>query len=191
MRIVTGLAAAALLALPALSAGAKVESAYTKIFTKDSGCKQVDGNEQEDWAVTRCPGHSSIAVFIGEGDLRAMVAYGMNAKNEVAFGQTFNNFNQTGDTIEWRLRGGKPFATILRWKIDGGPDMPKGEMLVVTQLDEGNQCWVAVVSASKNKDANVLARKAADELAGKGKCNDETYRAKVIGTPDNEIYPQE
>lgn len=188
MRWMTSLALAAFAVSPAMAAN---ESAYTKVMTKDAKCEQVSLNEDEGWAESRCPGYQGIPVLIGEGDLRLMVAYGKNAKNEVAYGQTFGPFNMIGETVEWRLKNKKPFATILRWKIDGGPDMPKGEMLVVTQLDAGNQCWVAVVAAHKNKDANELARKAADELAGKAKCSDENFHAAVIGTPDNDIYAGE
>jgi hypothetical protein len=67
--------------------------------------------------------------------------------------------------------------------------MPKGEMLVVTQLEAGNQCWIAVVAAHKNKNANELARQAADELAGTVDCATET--PAIVGTPDNDIFTTE
>jgi len=54
----------------------------------------------------------------------------------------------------------------------------KGQVLVVTQLVEGNTCHVAYVDALANKDANELARKAADE-SGDFDCA--TDEPEVIG----------
>jgi hypothetical protein len=187
MRLALIAAASVALALPAL---AKTESAYTKILADTAKCKTVDSNDQEGWAIAKCPGYKGTDVWVSDGDNRVTVAYGAKGRDEAAFGQTFNNFNVTGDTIEWRLKDGKPIATILRWKIDGGEGLPKGEMLVVTQLTPGNQCWIAVVAAHKNKNANDLARQAADQLAGKVDCN-APGQAKVFGTPDNDIFPPE
>jgi hypothetical protein len=68
-------------------------------------------------------------------------------------------------------------------------DDQKGEALVVTQLAEGNQCWIARVSASTNKDANELARKAADKLAGTITCTPET-EPETYGKPDPVIMPE-
>lgn len=186
MRLATVAAMAMAAVMPAL---AKSDSAYTKIMTPDAKCKVVDSNEEEGWAVTKCPGYKGIPVWIGEGDLRAMVGYGENGSDEMAYQRTFGPFNTTGETVEWRLRNGKPVATILRWIIDGGPDMPKGEMLVVTQLEAGNQCWIAVVAAHKNKKANELARQAADELAGTVDCT--TTEPEIVGTPDHDIFTTE
>ncbi len=185
MRLTGTLAFALLLAPAAFAAN---ESAYTKLDGEGAHCRTLEENADEGgFFLQQCAGHSGIGVFVAEGDLRMMVSYGWNARAEKAATQTFPYFNTIGDTLEWRLKDGKPIATILRWKIDGGPDLPTGEMLVVTQLDEGNQCWIAVVAAHKNKDANELARKAADELAGSVTCGD-SYTARSIGTPDPAIW---
>lgn len=182
-----------LLALPVMllaapTALAANESADTKIGTPPAqGCTELESNPDEGGSyVMRCRGHAGVQVIVAEGDLRTFVSYGWNARGEQAASQTFPNFNSVNDTIEWRLKDGKPFATILRWKIDGGEGLPKGEALVVTQLNEGNQCWVAVVSATKNEKANELARQAADELGGKVTCT-EGMAPKVYGTPHPEL----
>jgi hypothetical protein len=181
-------AALALLLVPA--AFASNDSAYTKLAGEGAHCRTIEENPDEGGSfLQQCAGHSGIAVFVGEGDLRTFVSYGWNARAEKAATQTFPAFNTIGDTLEWRLKDGKPVATILRWKIDGGPYMPKGEMLVVTQLDEGNQCWIAIVAAHKNKDANELARHAADELAGTVDCDG--FSARTYGTTDPDIYDSE
>ncbi len=186
MRFVMLVAAAAALCAPAL---AKSDSAYTKIFTPESKCATVESNEEEGWAIAKCPGYKGIGVWVSDGDNRVSVAYGANGRDEAAMTQTFSPFNVSGETVEWRLKDGKPVATILRWKIDGGEGMPKGEMLVVTQLSPGNQCWIAVVAAHKNKNANDLARQAADALAGTVDCA--ATQPSILGTPAPDIYTTE
>lgn len=182
-----GFISAAAIALPALfPALAGNDSAYTKLGGPEAHCTTIEENADEaGWVLQRCAGYQGNAVFVGEGDLRTMVSYGWNARAEKAASQTFPYFNTIGDTVEWRLKDGKPVATILRWKIDGGEGMAKGEVLVVTQLNEGNQCWIAEVSASKNANANDLARQAADELAGTFDC--ENQMPRVYGTADYDV----
>lgn len=192
MRTILGIAALALLA-GAAEAKPKFESVYTDLtYEADKGakatCKGLSADEETGSVEFECKGHGGIKVYVGEGDLRTFVGYGMNGKGEIAYSQTFPLFNQIGDKLEWRLKDGKPVATILRFKI--ASDDIKGEVLVVTQLAEGNQCWIARVSASKNKDANERARKAADELAGTVSCTPET-EPKTYGTPDPAVMPAE
>jgi hypothetical protein len=52
-------------------------------------------------------------------------------------------------------------------------------MLVVTRLPPGPVCHVAYVDAQANRDANALARKAADEFARDFQCAKD--KVKVIG----------
>ncbi len=185
--------AAAMLAAGAASAGAKYDSVYTDLtFEGDAGakatCKGTSADEESGSVTFACKGHDGIKVYLAEGDLRTYVGYGWNGKGEHAYSQTFPMFNTVGDKIEWRLKDGKPVATILRWKMSS--DGKQGEVLVVTQLEEGNQCWIARVSASKNKDANELARKAADDLAGTVHCTDESVPTDYGALDDEDIQPR-
>jgi hypothetical protein len=75
-------------------------------------------------------------------------------------------------TVEWRAAGqAPPFAIIQRWHLADNNDPDRNgrpiakPMLVVTRLPPGPVCHVAYVDAKANRDANELARKAADELA--------------------------
>ena len=101
------LAAAAV--APAL---ARSDSAYTKIMTPDAKCIQVEMNEEEGWAVSKCPGYKGIDVWVGEGDLRAMVGYGKNGNEEMAYQRTFPLFNPTGETVELVRRHHDPHFTL-------------------------------------------------------------------------------
>lgn len=193
MKRLIGIFAAAV-ALGGMSqAGKTFDSAYTDLtYEGDAGakatCKGVSEDEEHGSVEFQCAGHDGIKVHIGEGDLRNFVGYGENGREEIAYGQTFPMFNQLGDKIEWRLKDGKPVATILRWKM--AADDMSGEVLVVTQLEAGNQCWIARVSASKNKNANELARKAADELAGTVTCTPETVPVDYGALDEDAIQPR-
>lgn len=192
MRLGLAIAALALLA-GAADAKSNFDSVYTDLtYEADAGakatCKGIEADEESGSVVFECKGYKGIKVYIGEGDLRTYVGYGINGRGEQAYGSTFPMFNQVGDKLEWRLKDGKPVATILRFKV--AADDKKGEVLVVTQLAEGNQCWIARVSASKNKNANELARKAADELAGTVNCSPDSF-PKDYGAPDPDVMPTE
>lgn len=158
------------------AAAAEMTSAYTKIALDQ--CTRTAFSEEEGWVSYACEGYGGVMVQVAEGDLRALISYGPDAANERAAGQTFPLFNTTGETIEWRLRDGKPVATILRFYIDA-PDIAKGQVLVVTQLGLGQTCHIAYVDAGANEEANELARAAADRLAGTVDCA--TAEPEIVG----------
>jgi len=139
------------------------------------------------WA---CKGVAGYVVVVQEEDLRTTVSVGRTIKaaaNEPAAAQGFGPFNFSYDTVEWRSRTGdaKPFAIIQRWNISDNenPD-PSGRpgrtaLLIVTRLPPGPVCHVAYVDVKANAEVNVLARRAADEVARGFDCaKDEVH---VIG----------
>ena len=149
-------------ALPA-AAQSGFTSAYTPLKL-DSDCLVLDADDfGASWA---CPGYKGYPVYVSEGDLRFSLRYGFNIDAEPG-GQTLSPFNRLGDKLEWRLsnQSGRwmPVATIVRYHIadiDTGED--SGQVLVVTQLVEGDSCHIAYIDARANDDANELARAAAD-----------------------------
>jgi hypothetical protein len=161
-------------------------SRYTSTAPKD--CRTV-GKPSESGGTTQvCPGKSGFVVLIAEDDLRETVSVGRDraaAAREPAAEAWFAPFNSTEHTIEWRAAGGKPFAIIQRWHIADGSDLDKDgrpntkAMLMVTRLPPGAVCHVAYVDVKANRDANELARKAADELARDFQCGKD--QAKIVG----------
>jgi len=183
----------AVIAVSATSSASAQEntSAYTSVAVKD--CQKFDvakAGDDELGASFECKGLPGYAVVVTEDDLRMTVAVGQNrkhAQDQPSFAQGFGPFNYVHDTLEWRVDGKskKPFATIQRWFIadsanpgkDGKP--PSFGLLVVTRTPPGASCHVAYIDVRANKDSNLLARKAADELAQKFDCGKD--KVHVIG----------
>ncbi len=181
---------AALLAVSATSSGSAQQntSAYTSVAFK--GCQKFDVAKVEDneiGASFECKGLPGYSVVVTEDDLRMTVAVGLNrkdAQDQPSFAQGFSPFNSVHDTLEWRIdaKTKNPLATIQRWFIadsanptkDGTP--PSFGLLVVTRTPPGPSCHVAYIDVRANKDANLLARKAADELAEKFDCAKDKVR---------------
>ena len=160
------LGAAGLVLAPAAIAG-PVESAYTPLVLEK--CDNITPSEMaEHGAVFRCAGFGGTDVRVAKGDLRMFVSYGKRAADQAAAGQTLPAFNSIGERLEWRIKDGKAFATILRFRWDG--DGAKGSTLVVTKLGKTDSCHVAYVQAEKNPHANRLAREVADEDARRFSC---------------------
>jgi hypothetical protein len=172
--LAAGLAASPVLPLlPVGAAAEEIASVYTPL--KLDACKNVTPpGEEEVGGVFRCEGYGGRDVRVAEGDLRMFVSYGPDAERQTAATQTLPAFNSTGETLEWRLADGVPFATILRfhWDSDGA----KGSTLVVTKLGETDACHVAHVMATDNPNANVLAREIADGQARGFNCQRDKIR---------------
>ena len=127
-----------------------------------------DEGEGGEWS---CPGIAGYDVRVWEGDLRSYVGFGKQAPAQCASAQTFGAFNSLGPRVEWRMKNGKPFATILRWftQSDSSGTMEKQNWLVVTKLDDKDACHIAYVD-TRYAEANEVARQRADERAAGFDC---------------------
>lgn len=162
-------------------------SSYTSTAPKD--CRTIGKPSKSDDSTTQvCPGPSGLVVLISEGDLRQTVSVGPTreaAAKEPAAETWFGPFNSTAHTVEWRALDGKPFAIIQRWLIADidNPDKTGNPiskpMLAVTRLPPGPVCHVAYIDGQANRNANELARQAADEFARDFKCGKD--EVKVVG----------
>ena len=160
-------------------------SSYTSAAAKD--CRTI-GKPENGSTTQVCPGKSGLVVVISEDDLRQTVSVGPNrmaASKEPAAEAWFAPFNSTAPTVEWRAVDGKPFAIIQRWLITDNDALDKTgsptskPMLAVTSLPPGPVCHVAYIDGEANRNANELARQAADEFARDFKCGKD--EVKVIG----------
>jgi hypothetical protein len=164
--------------LAALPAQAAFNSAYTDLDLDQ--CLLLDADDfGASWA---CPGYKGYPLKVMEGDLRFSLAYGFGDNNQNGT-QTLSPFNELGPKLEWRLSNASgrwlPIATIVRYHTaDPVTGENKGQVLVVSQIAEGNSCHIAYVDALANENANALAREAADEAGDFDCANDEV---EIIG----------
>lgn len=166
MRILSALA---LLAM--VQAATAADSAYTKTDV-DRDCREIESDEN---GVTLfCRGYVGHDIHFAEGDLRQSIFYGhVGPWFEKGAFETFAGFNHAGETTEWRIDRGVPFATIRRWFVSTGTDdegepLPQAQVLVISrvaQKADGEACVVGYVEATANSDANAVARKVADAEA--------------------------
>lgn len=158
----------AALCQPAFAAG----SAYTNTDI-ERDCKVIEESEAGGIAAI-CSGYEGYQIHFADGDLRQSVFYGYVGQWHAAGAfESFDAFNHAAPTVEWRLEGGRPYATIRRWFVSMGEDAkgksnPEMQVLVISrvaQKDDGEACVVGYVEATANPDANELARQVADDQA--------------------------
>jgi hypothetical protein len=162
-------------------------SSYTSSAEND--CRTIGKPGDPNGSTTQvCPGKSGLVVVVSEDDLRQTVSVGPNriaASKEPAAEASFAPFNSTAPTVEWRAVDGQPFAIIQRWLIADNNDTDKAgtptskPILAVTRLPPGPVCHVAYIDGQANRNANELARQAADEFARDFNCGKD--EVKVIG----------
>lgn len=157
-------------------------SAYTTFDVKH--CKTLSpAKPSEEWGGSSlCKGLGNAQIYFAEGDLRTMVAFGIRPDTHCAATQTFGRFNTVNNKVEWRLRNGVAFATILRWSVSDAEDADKQKTwLVVTRLEARNSCRAAVVEGSL-PDANARARDAADTIVPGFNCSKDEPKV-ISATP--------
>ena len=166
------LPAAALAAalLQPCAASAEPVSAYSK-FDLGEGCVTIATDPMG--GTWQCPGYGGYPVVFSEGDLRQSVFYGhLGTWYAAGAWASFGGFNHVGGTIEWRMAGagGPPLAAIQRWFVSDGSGSGEEtlQVLVISKVGQpgvGEACVAGYVDALSNKDANVIARQVADEVA--------------------------
>ena len=178
----------------ATPAFAGYDSTYSD-FLPDA-CKQIASGAAEgegEFSPTyECKGYKDFPVTFVEDDLRSTVAFGKGGRNLCSFHQTFSGFNSVGNKIEWRLKDGKPIATILRWKVSYDPEdsTKTKDWLVVTKVADGQSCQVGYVEGSY-PNANDKARWVADIAAEVFSCKvGKTIFFASPGISTNGIAPE-
>lgn len=167
--VLTYAALATVLLVTPVSAQSGFTSAYTDINLDECLVLNAD-----DFGVRwSCPGYRGYPLMVMEGDLRFALAYGFNIDRNPRTFETLPPFNHLGGKLEWRLSNASgrwlPIATIVRYFTSDESGEMSGQVLVVTQIADGNSCHIAYVDARANADANELARQAADK-AGNFDC---------------------
>ncbi|MEO5578299.1 MAG: hypothetical protein ABIR25_04515 [Sphingomicrobium sp.] len=156
---------AALTALAASTAAPAKGPAITSVYTDLNldRCKQLERSEEGDWSVWRCPGFAGVSIYIESGDGRYDIDAGTRDKDDLWSGP----FDDIPARVEWRLRGGKPFALIYRLTI-ATPERPSTSRLLVEKVGRGSTpgCRTADIPGATPR-ANDLAREEAEKILTK------------------------
>jgi hypothetical protein len=112
--------------------------------------------------------------FLRKTNMMTSVQFGYLSKAiEETYFESFVEENTVGDTIEWRLdERGVPRAAIVRYRFGDvtnpdGTREPADSILVVSKVgqpDDPVGCAVGLVNAGRNRNANEIARRVADEV---------------------------
>lgn len=148
-----------------------ITSDYTK-YDLDA-CDILSSESVEGESVEAlCKGYGGVPLYVNVGDGRFDIDVGVTGRFD-----TISPFNELNDTIEWRLKDGKPFAVIARLK-DVSMETGGASALMVETVGEAGKpgCRVAHVWNSRAKQ-NETAREIADEtLADDFTCPNEPRR---------------
>ena len=130
----------------------------------------------------KCAGFGGNDIVVSLDDERSYVGFGPRPTETCAFRKTFGRFNTALSPVEWRLKNGKPFAAIERWRVVTDDDGGSVTWLVVTKLDGKQACHVHYVAGSY-PNANEHARRAADDLVPGFDCQQD------VPTVDSKVGP--
>ncbi|HEX2209273.1 MAG TPA: hypothetical protein VHG93_16470 [Longimicrobium sp.] len=142
---------------------ATIHSVYTPLDEKACGVTNVD--EESQGSTSRCPGTAGYVLDVHDGDARASVdvitpdgrSHPLHYWSVVSGG-----FSSLGPRAEWRMRGGRPIALIVRVNASEDPDdwSRVTSYLAVAKLTEREICVTDRVRPGPRQ--NELARRAAD-----------------------------
>jgi len=171
------LALAVLALLFGVSSAMAAESTYLK-FNFDKDCTSKPPGSVKNFGMGSsafCNFDNNPPLYFLQGELRQSAGFGAPGKY-----QSFGQYNSMSTTIEWRSNGARPYAAIVRFSIYASIDeiiaknkSREGQVLVVHRVAAGPDdltCIVGMVDARANKNANVIARQIADEIADGFKC---------------------
>jgi len=148
-----------------LAAYAQNRSVYTDLAADK--CKTLDVNKGMAGNYSgRCKGPNGYEVEVYLDDERNSLGVVLPSKKTVGldFWKHFSNFSSLGEKAEWRMKGEKPVALIVRLNVsDRGDGKPGTSYLVVSKISSENACVTDIVKPGKNQNAQ--ARSLADRAS--------------------------
>ncbi|HEX8429954.1 MAG TPA: hypothetical protein VF625_01660 [Longimicrobium sp.] len=156
------------IALAASLGGAQTPA--RSVYTSLESCRLVRTDEETGGTTQRCPGVGGHALEVTDFDARVSVDVITpdRRRHRLSYpGVITSNFSSLGPRAEWRLRGSRPFALIVRVNAFENPERPseRTSYLAVARVSPGRICVTDRIRPSA--DANARARRAADRSAGR------------------------
>ena len=136
------------------------------IYTSLAGnkCKTVDVNKGMPGNYSgRCAGVAGYQLDVYLDDERNSIGVVLPSNKVIGLDlwNHFGNFSALGDTAEWRMKGKKPIALIVRLNVsDQGDGKPPTSYLIVSRISDTNACVTDIVKPGKGQ--NATAQRMAD-----------------------------
>ncbi len=153
------LALATLVLVFSTAAFAQNKSIYTDLAADK--CKTVDVDRGMPGNYSgRCAGVGGFGLEVYLDDERNSIGVVLPSKKTVGldFWNYFGNFSALGETAEWRMKGKKPVALIVRLNVsDKGDEKPPTSYLIVSKISATKACVTDIVKPGKNQNAQAQA----------------------------------
>jgi len=146
---------------------AQNKSVYTDLAADKCKTTDVDSGMPGNYS-GKCAGVGGYDLEVYLDDERNSIGVIMPSKKIVGldFWNYFGNFSELGAKAEWRMKGKKPVALIVRLNVsDQGDEKPPTSYLIVSKISPTDACVTDVVKPGKNQ--NLLAQRLADKASTK------------------------
>lgn len=146
-----------------------ISSVYTSLA--DDDCPVLEADEESGSSVSRCPGTAGYALKVLDGDARVSidVVAPDGREHPLHYWSVITQaFSGLGPRAEWRMRGGRPIALIVRVNASQHTDegtFRRVSYLAVAKITPTEICVTDRIDPAA--DANEAARRAADASAGR------------------------
>lgn len=145
-----------------------VRSVYSTLDVRT--CRLLRKDAETGGTLHRCPGVGGYALQVADDDARMsvdVVAPGGRVHPLSYWGVITSNFSSLGPRAEWRMRGTRPYALIVRVNANEDPGNHERvtSYLAVARISPRGACVTDRIPPSAN--ANALARQAADRSASR------------------------
>ncbi|MEP6945865.1 MAG: hypothetical protein ABJA02_08110 [Acidobacteriota bacterium] len=131
------------------------KSVYTSLAADK--CKTVSLNAgMAGNATTRCDGVGGykLEFYLDDGRNSIGVVLPSEKTAGLDLWDHFSNFSELGETAEWRIKGKKPVALIVRLKVsDKGDEGSPSSYLIVSKLNRTTACVTDIVKPGKGQNA--------------------------------------
>src|SRR5687768_14482054 len=145
-----------------VAAFAQNKSVYTDLA--DDKCKTADVEKGMPGNYSgKCDGVGGYDLEVYLDDERNSIGVVLPSNETVGldFWNYFGNFSELGKKAEWRVKGKKPVALIVRLNVsDRGDEKPPTSYLIISKISATNACVTDIVKPGKSQNAQ--ARRLAD-----------------------------
>jgi hypothetical protein len=146
---------------------AQSKSSYTSLAADKCKTIAVDNGMPGNYS-TRCEGVGGYQLEVYLDDERNSIGVVLPSKKVVGLDlwNYFGNFSELGVQAEWRMKGKRPVALIVRLKVsDRGDEKPPTSYLIVSKISGMDTCVTDIVKPGKSQNAK--AQSLADQASTK------------------------